>query len=39
VSNNVVKAIYAIVYSGARVRAAPAALTLLAVLGVAAAAL
>ena len=38
-SNNVVKAIYAIVYSGARVRAAPAALTLLAVLGVAAAAL
>jgi uncharacterized membrane protein (DUF4010 family) len=38
-SNNVVKAIYAIVYSGARVRAAPAALTLLAVLGVAAATL
>ena len=37
-SNNLVKAIYAIVYSGGHVRAAPAALALLAVLGIAAAA-
>ncbi len=36
-SNNLVKAAYAIVYSGARVRAAPAALALLAACGVAAA--
>ncbi len=36
-SNNVVKAIYAIVYSGARVRAAAVALVLLAACGVAAA--
>jgi hypothetical protein len=36
-SNNLIKAVYAIVYSKARVRAAPAALVLLAMLGVAAA--
>jgi uncharacterized membrane protein (DUF4010 family) len=36
-SNNVIKAVYAIVYSGSRMRAAPAALVLLAVLGIAAA--
>ncbi|HME22315.1 MAG TPA: DUF4010 domain-containing protein [Acetobacteraceae bacterium] len=36
-SNNLIKAVYAIVYSGARVRAAPAALVLLAACGVAAA--
>jgi uncharacterized membrane protein (DUF4010 family) len=36
-SNNLIKAAYAIVYSGARMRAAPAALTLLTVLGIAAA--
>ncbi len=36
-SNNVVKAVYAIVYSGARVRVAPAALGVLAACGIAAA--
>ena len=36
-SNNVVKAVYAIVYSGARVRVAPAALAVLAACGIAAA--
>ncbi len=36
-SNNVVKAVYAIVYSGVRVRAAPAALVVLAACGIAAA--
>jgi len=38
-SNNLVKAVYAIAYSGGRTRAAPAALALLAVCGVAAAVL
>ena len=37
-SNNVVKAVYSIVYSGSRVKAAPVALAVLAVLGIAAAA-
>jgi uncharacterized membrane protein (DUF4010 family) len=36
-SNNLVKAVYAIVYSGARIRVAAAALALLAALGIAAA--
>ena len=36
-SNNLVKAVYAIVYSGARVRVAPAALAVLAACGIAAA--
>ena len=36
-SNNVVKAVYAVVYSGARVRVAPAALAVLAACGIAAA--
>jgi uncharacterized membrane protein (DUF4010 family) len=37
-SNNVIKAVYAIVYSGTRTRVAPMALVLLAALGIAAAA-
>jgi uncharacterized membrane protein (DUF4010 family) len=36
-SNNLLKAVYAIVYSGGRIRVAPAALALLAALGIAAA--
>jgi uncharacterized membrane protein (DUF4010 family) len=36
-SNNLVKAVYALVYSGARIHAAPAALALLAACGIAAA--
>ena len=35
-SNNLVKAVYAFVYSGMRMRAAPAALAVLAACGVAA---